>query len=349
MKEAVKEFTPKKFLGLIPEVPRPTDYVAGVNSPLTGPVLLPSGNWTPYVSAGERQNTPFETFNCTAFSLTNVVEAIMNMLIATNQMPQRQKDFLKVSGYLDVDGKVNFSDRALGSWAGTTSAGNRLTTVVDTARKKGLVPDRMHPFGGTNLNQYYALPGQNVIDMGLKFLEQFQINYEWFYNSPGQYIDHIKQSPLYAALCTCGGWNSDDPVNWCNAGDDTNHAIAVVKYDGNSNPTIFDSYPQYLKNLSLNYNIPYALKVFVTMVGADSVLRGLTMLPDKKTQAVYVKITTPIVPIDQIQNAPIDSLALSHDKKTVMYIRKLTSLDDRDKFTDAFKVDPSVVVSSDLL
>ena len=102
----------KTFLGLIPETPRPKDYISGVNSPIVWTDVMPSGDWTRYASKYERQNKPFETFNCTAFSLTNIVEMWLNFLIETNQLSQAHLDFLVNEGYVDDGGGINLSERA---------------------------------------------------------------------------------------------------------------------------------------------------------------------------------------------------------------------------------------------
>ena len=268
------EHTPNTFTGLIPEQPRPTDYVEGVNSPLAAAEVMPTGEWTRYASKYERQNLPFETFNCTAFSLTNALEFWLNFYIETDQLPQTHIDFLLREGYVDEGGGVNFSERALGSWAGTTSAGNRMTTVIDTARKDkkgsprhGLASNKLWPFEGRNLDEYYAAPPKEVEEQAARFLEYFQINYEW----TGGYAEALRQCPLWIALCTCGGW-SNPPVAWCNAGDATNHAVCLTKYDMVNDPVIVDHYPPYVKELALNYNIPYALKVFIKPINMTNSL-----------------------------------------------------------------------------
>lgn len=253
---------PKTFTGLIPETPRPTDYVAGVNSPLTAAVVMPSGDWRPYTPDGERQLIGFETYDCTGFSLTNCLETWLNFYIHTNQLPASHLTFLQNEGYLDADGKVNFSDRALGAMAGTNQNGNKLTTVIDTARKLGLASEKLWSFGGSNLAEYYQTPPQQVFDQALRFKQFFEINYEWFYDSPGTYAEAIKQCPLWAALVTCQGWNSP-PVQWCGISG-TNHAVEITKYDAKSDPFIFDSYSPFSKELSLSYDIPFAMKVFIT-------------------------------------------------------------------------------------
>ena len=102
-------------------------------------------------------------------------------------------------------------------------------------------------------------------EQAARFKSMFQFNYEWFYNSPGTYMDAMKQCPLWVALCTCGGWSNPNPppVAWCNAGDATNHAVTLTRFDGNKPPVIVDHYEPFVKELALNYNIPYALKVII--------------------------------------------------------------------------------------
>lgn len=262
----------KSFLGLIPETPRPTDWVAGVSSPLAAAEVMPSGEWTRYKSKDERQNISFETFNCTAFSLTNALEMWLNFYIETKQLPQTHIDFLLREGYIDEGGGVNFSERALGAWAGTNENGNRMTTVIDTARKRGLASNKLWSYGGKNLKEYFAAPPKEVEEQAARFLQYFQINYEWFYNSPGTHAEALKQCPLWVALITCAGWSSP-PVPWCNAGSDvTNHAVVLTKNDMAHNPVIVDHYPPYTKELALNYIIPYALKVFIKPINMTNSL-----------------------------------------------------------------------------
>lgn len=283
---------PDSFLGLIPETPRPTDYIAGVSSPLPqGVVVMPDGKWTRYASKYERQNVPFETFNCTAFSLTNALEMWLNFLIETNQLPQTHLDFLVNEGYIDDGGGVNFSERALGSWAGTNENGNRLTTVVDTARKMGLASNKLWPFGGNDVAGYYATPTKEVEEQAARFLQYFQINYEWFYNSPGTYADAMKECPLWVALVTCGGWNNP-PVPWCGV-QGTNHAVTLTEYDQINDPVIVDHYPPYVKQLALDYQIPYALKVFIKAIKPQEAKPMYEKVVKQDGKTFGVRVATP--------------------------------------------------------
>lgn len=140
----MNELIPQTNTGLIVQEPQPNDYIKGQNSPLAVQIVNPSGDWSPYVPTPEDQfsaKDKFDTMNCTGFSLTNVIEMWLNFYIATGKMPIGHMQFLQSNGYLDQYGKVNLSERALGTMAGTGSNGNSLQKVVQTARTYGLAPD----------------------------------------------------------------------------------------------------------------------------------------------------------------------------------------------------------------
>lgn len=246
--------------GLIQEFQSPNDYVSG-SSPLVPVVLMPSGDWTPFISTGEPQSKPFETYNCTAFSYTNLVETTINFYIATGTIKPAFLAFLQQYGYLDPDGKVNFSERALGSMSGTTSNGNRLGTVAETARKMGLAPNSLYPFGGANIDQYYQKPPQNVLDVAKRLLDFIDLPYEWLANNTEpERKEALTHCPLYVALCTCNPWfdNKSTDIPWCHAGSVTNHCVCLLK-----DQEVGDSYFPYVKNLSSDYTIPWSMKVYV--------------------------------------------------------------------------------------
>src|ERR1043165_6608028 len=114
--------------------PQPTDYVHGdgnIDPEISLRAL--TSDWTPYVPNPENQSgNGFETDDCTAFSYTNVVETQYNYFLKAGKLPAATIQFLSQNGYLDGNGMLNCSDRALGSMAGTTSQGNSLNKVAET-------------------------------------------------------------------------------------------------------------------------------------------------------------------------------------------------------------------------
>lgn len=78
--------------------------------------------------------------------------------------------------------------------------------------------------------------------------------------------------------------------------------------------------------------------------------RGIMMLPDGRTEAVYVKIATAIKPIAQIASFPDVGLTLSKDGKTVIFYSKEGSQFKIDELKDALEIPPGdpIVPSSSL-
>lgn len=267
-----QELTPDYNTGIIIALPEDKDFIAGVNSPLvTAAIVEPTKDWRPYVSTLEKQSSPYlETDNCTGYSYTNDVEDQINRMILKGTIAQEFLQFLKDNQYLDDNGLVNTSERALGAMAGTGPNGNRLDKVCETARTMGLAPNKMwawDPNVQKTYESYYAMPPANVLAIAKKFLEYVDLPYHWITTSagyPGLQMDALQYAPLYSALVTCGGWGNP-PVAWCNADPAAcNHAVVTVSPAGQNNGfTIQDSYlpANGLKELATNYIIPYTMQV----------------------------------------------------------------------------------------
>lgn len=264
--------------------PKPSDYVSGdgqLPDELIGRTLVPSGDWTPYVVAGDKQSgNGFESDDCTGFSYCNVVEIQFNYFKGTGQIPQATMDFLNQNGYINKDGNLDVSPRALGSMAGTTSQGNSLNKVADTARTMGLVPESKWPTVFTNYDDYYKPVPQDLQTLALQFKQYFDLPYQ---SVSGDLSKFLQASPLYVALCTCGGWNNPEPpsIAWCNAGSATNHAVCLLKQN---NYRIFDSYEPFIKDFASDYYIPYFYQVLLTPKGVQD--NHMFLAQDKGT--VYV-------------------------------------------------------------
>lgn len=243
--------------------PKPTDYVSGDGNlgAIASRVLVPDGDWTSYTPKGERQSgNGFDSDDCTAFGYTNVLETQWTPVKQVIGISSAAMQFLEKNGYLDSDGTPNFSDRALGSMAGTTSAGNSLNKVADTARKFGLIPESKWPSVFTNYADYYKPIPDELKALALEFLNYFELPYEQVFSH--QLQDALNSAPLYVALVTCGGWNNPEPppIAWCNAGNATNHAVCLLKQN---NFRIFDSYNPFVKDLATDYTIPYFYKILL--------------------------------------------------------------------------------------
>lgn len=246
--------------------PKPTDYMTGDGN--IASEVRTNGDWTPYVPKGERQSgNGFDSNDCTGFAYTNVIETQFKFL--KDKIPVATLVWLSQNGYLDENGDLNCSDRALGSMAGTTSAGNSLNKVADTARTQGLIPESKWPSVFTTYAEYYKSVPQDLLNLGKEFLAHFEMPYEQVpVNLTGE---ALKSAPLYVALVTCGGWSNAEPpaIAWCNA-QGSNHCVALLKQN---DYRIFDSYPipggSFIKDLSTDYSIPYFYKVLLNPKGVS--------------------------------------------------------------------------------
>src|SRR3990167_7053445 len=102
---------PNSFV--IPEY-KEEDFIFG-SGQLLGEVVQIDGQWiTP---EEELQIKRVESFNCTAFATTSIIEILFRKLFGETK---------------------NFSDRSLGVFAGTRPPGNSPNVVIEAGRKKGL-------------------------------------------------------------------------------------------------------------------------------------------------------------------------------------------------------------------
>jgi len=271
--------------GLVIEPIRPTDWKAEGVSGVTKVVLKGDGQYDLYLPDEERQAQKlFDSRACVTFSATDLLETIFNLKLATNALSPAQIAFLKNEGYVDpFTGKVNFSDRFTAKLSGTTPDGNNFAAVGDSIRKDGLLPEKEWPWPveivedptaegyQKNWNIYYKEIPQALKDKAKRFLQHFQINYEWTFiqGSGGNVVTAIKQAlpngPVQIGVQICAPWSSNEgepPIQAC--GCTPHHAIEVYGENEVQAHKVFDSYKSFRKLLASDYCIPYAFQYFVT-------------------------------------------------------------------------------------
>jgi len=163
---------PDKNLGLIEEI-RPTDFLAGT---LPYKIVLPSGNWRPFLPPGEPQYSQVaDSRGCVTFSNNNLVEIQ-----------------LKQQGFTE-----NFSDRYLAKTSNTTLQGNTFGIVEDAARKFGRVKEDEWPIPATfTWDAFYSDIPQEVKDKAVFFDEA----YEFIGTDVASLTYHLKQAPIQIAI-----------------------------------------------------------------------------------------------------------------------------------------------------
>lgn len=179
---------PTQNLGYIPDV-RPSDFLEGT---LPYEVVLPSGDWRPYLPPGEPQySTVADSMGCVSFSNNNVAEIS-----------------LKQQG---ID--VNFSDRFLAKMSNTTPTGNSFGIVEDACRHFGRIQENEWPVPQSfNWDTFYTDIPQEVKNKAVFYQE----NYEFISADVATLQYHLKQSPLQIAI----------PLPH------PNHAVVLVYIDG---------------------------------------------------------------------------------------------------------------------
>ncbi len=134
---------------------------------------------------------------------------------------------------------VNYSDRFLAKISGTTSQGNYLYKVADAVRNTGLVLEADYPAPPNyNWATYYSVIPQDVLSKA----EGIPMNYEWLSPDKGTLQVHLKHAPIQIVI--------PEPY--------PNHAVVLVAIEGDT-AFYFDTYPPYLKSISLS-KINSALK-----------------------------------------------------------------------------------------
>ncbi len=281
----IKSFSPMTFTvqGLTG-----IEYVANCN------------NWFPHSSTPELQwGMGGDKLNCVTYANLQAYETYGDWLIATGKMPSKQLKFLQDNGYIDENGKINFSERFSSILNGTTKTGNSEEAVLNSCLEVGLIPESMLPSDNSlTWDQYYNKKDitQEMYDLGKKFLKLFYMPYEIVLggetvpndNTRALLAKHVQQAPLVIFTPMCPVWGTDDPLMACGK-TQVVHATLLLSTDQVS--TILDHYKPFFKHLEKNYVIPFAFKTFLDPI-MDELSQPLhakpfTLLKKKGESSMY--------------------------------------------------------------
>lgn len=214
------------------------DYVAGAETPITYEILVPDGNWNPWLPIGKKQtlDSGKDTMACTHFAVMQEIEIQLNR--AFPFLPDIHKQFLLSNGYMDGS-KVSLSPRFSAITGGNTVKGNYFHKVWDTARKVGVLPEIDLPMSGAIWAEYHdpEVITEAMLDKALKFLEYFDIKYDWvqgYDGIKGWTTDEVLTTEFFLKQCPL---NIGVPVP-------VNHAIVMTNFEGNEYDS-FDHYEPY--------------------------------------------------------------------------------------------------------
>lgn len=253
-----------KIGGVIEEV-RDTDYIAG-----TIPYQVVCEDWKPYLPNPERQKrSSWDTMSCVTFSALNVLETQLNFFLADGKIADKEVEELIDLGYI-VDGQFNFSERFTAVMSGTTDQGNSLQNVWDSIRHDGLLPEKDCPYTDTMTKAQYFRNDftQEQKDKAKKILEYIEIRYEWLItNNVTSLADWevesvrnaLRQSPLQFTSPVC---NWDETPTPCGK---VASEHATMSWRADDTFAIMDHYVPFIKYLSRDYIIRYAMKAVATL------------------------------------------------------------------------------------
>lgn len=178
---------PKSKFGFI-DAPRGSDeHVFGSNNRFQGTILVPDGNWKPYLPPLEIQhNNRFDTYSCVTFAALNCLETILK------------------KKYDIVD---NRSDRFTSVASGTEPGrGNSIQAVAESIRKDGTVAEEIYPFlPDMSSQEFFKDLTQDLRNIGKDWLTKTQVNHEWMDASykrfdPIKAFNALRVSPLHTAV-----------------------------------------------------------------------------------------------------------------------------------------------------
>jgi len=245
----------KKINDVILSYPTPgTGFFGGFNG-VDSHILIPMGNWDPYLVIFEKQSSLyFDTWNCVAESATNVIEILFKYWIINNLLTQDDLNWLEEKGYYNrAKNEINFSARFVGALAGTqVGIGNSGQKVASIIMVHGLIPESRYDFDMdlrdpqiNNPAVYYQYPPQELIDLGKEFLSRFKIDAEPVWKKDFQ--EALKYSPIQVFV---NAWYKNFDGLYYNPNENINHAVALKKQDI---AQIFDTYIPAEKGLTSDY------------------------------------------------------------------------------------------------
>lgn len=233
----------KKTYGFIQPKIKPEDYIRGhptLGGKVPENVLQPDSNWLLYLPLREDQIKNVETNNCTAFGTLNALEILH----------KRKFGF-----------EVNWCERALGIMAGTRPPGNDPSTVIETVRKQGALPEDVLPFTEDidTVEKYYSPDPLHDWLLSQASNWGYTVKHEWVTPTRDEMIEALKHSPLGVAVYA---WKEEDGFNV--RGGTDNHWVCLYGIDSVSDGwLVFDSYAGHLKLLHPNYQFYFVKRYWL--------------------------------------------------------------------------------------
>ena len=229
--------------GFVEPIIKEEDYIFG-SGQLIGEVLRSDGQWDDFLPLEEIQNLlNFETSNCTGFGSTNQIEL-----------------FLKRK----FGGDYNFSDRALGIEAGTYPPGNSPVKVYETIRKTGLADDKLLPFGGNNVDEYFdkSKITPEVKKSQQSFLTEYEFKHDWVASGEKADSEVMKEALKYSPLGVAIFAFAFDGEYYVRAGRDGDW-IVITGYEDGKYWKGYTSYNPVVKKFAWDFGFFWVKRIYI--------------------------------------------------------------------------------------
>ena len=216
--------------------------------------LTEGKNLQPHLPKGEVQRGSEDMMDCASREPANDQETKWTCATKEKLISNGNIRWLDENGYINEQGKVEFSDAFIAINSGTTKNGNSLKAPWEAVRKTGLIPKKILPLEKWMGWEDYHDPEritQEMFALGLEFLRRFSINYERVYGRNFADIDDL--------IGVAGrAWSS--PVNkiYPRIEGRINHAFMRCPWEPQIQ--IFDNYidsvdGDFIKRLATNYKL----------------------------------------------------------------------------------------------
>lgn len=314
----------------------PTDYVKGVNSPIS----IPPRNvaWSTYLPTYEPQKYTFDTNSCWCLSGINIVETQLNYLKSIGAFGSEAMQFFVSNGYIDSSGSFSLSERFIEILSGAKGNGNSQWNFWQLASTSGLIPRSMLCYTQAQANQYGNEPSfyadyfsvndvtPAMVALGKQFLTYVDIAYQWIHNDPttscpiATIQSELAYTPLHLGIPVNPDWNQ---VNVPYEGN-TDIAHAIEGYGVSTltpSVAIRDQYQPDDKVLAAGYFIPLVTAGVVTVA-----------VPPAPSAPAQPSITQQKISIMQQIIAAMKALVIAYQAKKTTSMNKtygvLSSLED---------------------
>lgn len=237
------------------------EYLGATNRPQL--FIVSASDRVNYLPQGEVQFGREDMQDCVTRAYINKIEHDVNYMIENKLISDRNKQWLKDKGYMNVTThRVEFSDAFNAILSGTTRYGNSMIAPAKSIHKDGLIPKKLLPLDKSMLWKDYHDPVRitsKLKKLGKEFAKRFSINYERVYEQ--DYPSLLEHDLLIVAGYAWPSRKNDEYIRVENT---PNHAFLAIR----PQTFIFDNYEEgkgdFIKKLAKDYNfLDYGYRLWI--------------------------------------------------------------------------------------